>query len=71
MEHYRSRKIIYKFISDKIICVLDEKQHLVLNSANIIISNRYPMEILEKELDELMDKLANVEDFRAEIDRIQ
>ena len=29
------------------------------------------MEILEKELDELMDKLANVEDFRAEIDRIQ
>ncbi len=30
-----------------------------------------PMEILEKELDELMDKLANVEDFRAEIDRIQ
>lgn len=46
VEHYRSRKIIYKFISDKIICVLDEKQHLVLNSANVIISNSYPMEIL-------------------------
>lgn len=29
------------------------------------------MEILEKELDELIDKLVNVEDFRAEIDRIQ
>lgn len=45
IEMYRSRKIIYRFISDKIVCALDEG-NLVLNSANIIISNEYPMEIL-------------------------
>ena len=42
---YRSKKIVYKFISDKIVCALDDSS-LVLNSANIIISNDYPMEIL-------------------------
>lgn len=42
---YRSKKIVYKFISDKIVCALNEG-NLVLNSANIIISYDYPMEIL-------------------------
>lgn len=45
VEMYRSKKIVYKFISDKIVCALDTNS-LVLNSANIIISNNYPMEIL-------------------------
>ena len=45
IEMYRSKKIVYKFISDKITCALDENS-LVLNSANVIISNDYPMEIL-------------------------
>lgn len=42
---FRTRKIVYKFISDKIVCALDEGS-LVLNSANIIIAPDYPMEIL-------------------------
>ena len=42
---YRSKKIIYKFISDKIVCAIDDAS-LVLNSANIIISHEYPLEIL-------------------------
>ena len=45
VEMYRTKKIVYKFISDKIVCALDNN-NLVLNSANIIISNNYPMEIL-------------------------
>ncbi|MDD7013752.1 MAG: N-6 DNA methylase [Spirochaetales bacterium] len=45
VEMYRSKKIVYKFISDKIVCALDDGS-LVLNSANIIISDDYPMEIL-------------------------
>ena len=40
-----SKKIVYKFISDKIVCALNDG-NLVLNSANIIISYDYPMEIL-------------------------
>lgn len=42
---YRAKKIVYKFISDKIVCALNDG-NLVLNSANIIISYDYPMEIL-------------------------
>lgn len=42
---YRSKKIVYKFISDKIVCALDGGQ-LFLNSANMIISYDYPMEML-------------------------
>ena len=42
---YRSKKIVYKFISDKIVCAIDDG-NLVLNSANIIISEDYQMEIL-------------------------
>ena len=45
IEMYRSKKIVYKFISDKIVCAIDEGS-LVLNSANIIISKDYQMEIL-------------------------
>ena len=45
VEMYRTKKIVYKFISNKIICALDSN-NLVLNSANVIISNNYPMEIL-------------------------
>lgn len=45
VEMYRTKKIVYKFISDKIVCALDSN-NLVLNSANVIISNNYPMEIL-------------------------
>ena len=45
IEIYRSKKIVYKFISDKIVCAIDCNS-LVLNSANVIISNDYPMEIL-------------------------
>lgn len=45
IEMYRSKKIVYKFISNKIVCALD-RNSLVLNSANVIISNDYPMEIL-------------------------
>ena len=45
VEIYRSKKIVYKFISDKIVCALDNG-NLFLNSANIIISDEYPMEIL-------------------------
>ena len=45
IEMYRSKKIVYKFISDKIVCALDNNS-LVLNSANVIISTDYPMEIL-------------------------
>lgn len=42
---YRSKKIVYRFISDKIVCAIDEG-HLVLNSANFFITKDYPMEIL-------------------------
>ena len=45
IEMYRSKKIVYKFISDKIVCAIDCNS-LVLNSANVIISQDYPMEIL-------------------------
>lgn len=45
VEMYRRKKIVYRFISDKIICALDECS-LFLNSANIIVCEDYPMEIL-------------------------
>lgn len=45
IEIYRAKKIVYRFICEKIICAMDEG-HLVLNSANIIISESYPMEVL-------------------------
>lgn len=46
VENYRTKKIVYRFISNKIICALDSEKKLLLNSANLIISENYPMEIL-------------------------
>lgn len=46
VENYRAKKIVYRFISNKIICALDTEKKLMLNSANLIISENYPMEIL-------------------------
>ena len=45
-EYYRQKKIAYRFISDKIVCVLDKENSLLLNSANIFISKIYPMETI-------------------------
>jgi type I restriction-modification system DNA methylase subunit len=46
IEYYRQRKIVYRFISDKIICALDDNKSLLLNSANLLISEVYPMETI-------------------------
>jgi len=46
IKYYRTKKIVYRFISDKIICALDDSNRLVLNSANLFISNKYPMETI-------------------------
>jgi tRNA1(Val) A37 N6-methylase TrmN6 len=43
-EYYRQRKIVYRFICDKIVCALDNDNALILNSANLFISKNYPME---------------------------
>ena len=45
-EYYRSKKIVYRFISNKIVCALIDDGSLILNSANLLISKDYPMEIL-------------------------
>lgn len=45
--YYRQPKIVYKFISDKIVCVFDGDNRLTLNSANIFIPNLdYPMKTI-------------------------
>jgi type I restriction-modification system DNA methylase subunit len=46
VEYYRQKKIAYRFISDTIICVLDNNNSLLLNSANLLISTDYPMETI-------------------------
>ncbi|MDR1893442.1 MAG: N-6 DNA methylase [Spirochaetales bacterium] len=46
IEYYRQKKIVYRFISDKLICVLDKSGSLVLNSANLFIAKKYPMETI-------------------------
>jgi len=46
VEYYRQKKIVYKFINDSIICVLDTNNSLILNSANLLISYNYPMETI-------------------------
>jgi type I restriction-modification system DNA methylase subunit len=46
VEYYRQKKIAYRFISDKLVCVLDDNNALLLNSANLFISNNYPMETI-------------------------
>ena len=43
---YRSRKIVYRFISDKIVCAIDEEGHLILNSANLFIPKNYQFETI-------------------------
>ena len=45
-EYYRREKIAYRFISDSLVCVLDNSSHLFLNSANLFISETYPMETI-------------------------
>ena len=44
VDYFRQKKIAYRFISDRLICVLDAGGSLLLNSANLFISNSYPME---------------------------
>lgn len=46
LKYFRAKKIVYRFISDKIICALDENNSLVLNSANLFIPYNYPMETI-------------------------
>lgn len=47
VEMYRQRKIVYRFISDRIICVLDSEKRLLLNSANLFIPTLdYPLETI-------------------------
>jgi len=47
VEMYRQKKIVYRFISDKIICVLDSENRLLLNSANLFIPTLdYPLETI-------------------------
>lgn len=46
-KYYRARKILYRFISDRIICCISENGELPLNSANIFIpKNDYPFETI-------------------------
>lgn len=46
-KYYRARKILYRFISDHIICCISEKGELPLNSANALIpKNDYPLETI-------------------------
>jgi type I restriction-modification system DNA methylase subunit len=46
VEYYRREKIAYRFISDSLVCVLDKNNSLLLNSANLFISEYYPMETI-------------------------
>jgi len=46
IDYYRQNKIVYRFISDKLVCALDKGGNLLLNSANLFISNNYPMETI-------------------------
>jgi len=46
LKYFRTKKIVYRFISDKIVCTLDENNNLVLNSANFFIPHSYPMETI-------------------------
>jgi len=46
IKYFRHTKIVYRFISDKIICNLDKDKSLVLNSANLFIAYKYPMETI-------------------------
>ena len=42
-DYYRQEKIVYRFISSKLICALDKGGNLLLNSANLFIPENYPI----------------------------
>jgi len=42
-EYYRREKIVYRFISDKLVCALDTGGNFLLNSANFFIPAGYPI----------------------------
>lgn len=44
--YFRQKKIVYRFISNSLTSVLDEKHSLFLNSANFFISYSYSMETI-------------------------
>jgi hypothetical protein len=44
IEYYSQKKIAYRFISDRLVVVLDNSNSLLLNSANLFIPKNYPME---------------------------
>ena len=46
IKYFRAKKIVYRFISDKIVCALDDNGGLILNSANLFIPHNYPMETI-------------------------
>lgn len=46
VEYYRQPKIVYRFISNRLVCVLDMENNLILNSANLFIAKKYPMETI-------------------------
>lgn len=47
VEKYRQQKIVYRFINDRIVCVLDCQGRLLLNSANLFIPKiDYPIETI-------------------------
>ncbi|MCL2293407.1 MAG: N-6 DNA methylase [Spirochaetes bacterium] len=46
VEYYRQKKIAYRFISNRLVCVLDTGNSLLLNSANFFISKDYQMETI-------------------------
>jgi type I restriction-modification system DNA methylase subunit len=46
IEYYRQTKIAYRFIGDRLVCALDKDNRLLLNSANLLISKKYPMETI-------------------------
>jgi hypothetical protein len=47
VELYRHRKIIYRFIADRLVCAIDTEGRLLLNSANLFIpASDYPWETI-------------------------
>jgi type I restriction-modification system DNA methylase subunit len=46
VEYYRRKKMAYRFINNSLVFVLDNNKSLLLNSANFIISENYPMETI-------------------------
>lgn len=46
LRYFRTKKIVYRFISDKLICALDDNNSLIINSANLFIPHIYQMETI-------------------------